>query len=682
MKNILVFILIFFLVSSRLSTAQVFYNNKVDSILNLVSVQSITKMNKELSGDTITTIGGFPQIIPSRYWQSPGNTKASQYIFEKFQSYGLAPKYMVNNATNIHVYAVKTGIKYPNKKFIIGAHYDDIINGGIIPDTIYGADDNASGVCAVLESARLLANMNLNYTVIFVAFDEEEDGGTSRGSVAFADSLYFRGDTVLGVLNVDMIGYHTNNNNLATILTDTNSFGLYNDITGCNQIYNLDLSFYPIFNANLSDHQSFIDRGYKAFTFIEDYYRNFNPYWHSLNDRFSRFNIDYFYKSVKVSIATLLTWASDYHISMNHIPLKTSSDTSARIAKVYIKSPFKLGSGANAPRLYYKSGNGVYNFVNVFSIVQDTFKFMIPGKQGGNQISYYFALQDSAGSNAVTLPSGGSGMNPPGTTPPPQPYTYYILGTLNISSNTVPKPTTASWTRDTIHIQQTGTIININLSLNINHTNDGDLLLRLQKVSAYCNLSQFNGIWGQNYTNTIFDDSASMFIMQGSPPFTGRFKPQSVLSSFNGQELSGDWILGVFDKGTGNTGMLLNWSLEITYTSTISIKETSSLLPDNFLLFQNYPNPFNPSTKIAFKIPGSLSRLYREEGYGFSRGVGLVSLKIYDITGREVQTLVNEELQPGTYEVTFDGSLLTSGVYFYQLRAGNFIETKKMLLIK
>jgi hypothetical protein len=98
-------------------------------------------------------------------------------------------------------------------------------------------------------------------------------------------------------------------------------------------------------------------------------------------------------------------------------------------------------------------------------------------------------------------------------------------------------------------------------------------------------------------------------------------------------------------------------------------------IPTSFALNQNYPNPFNPTTKITFKIPSW-------EGYGVSRGVGPVSLRIYDIAGRLLQTLVSDELQPGTYEVTFVGSGLNSGVYFYKLTAGSFTETKKMLLIK
>ncbi|MCI0473972.1 MAG: T9SS type A sorting domain-containing protein, partial [Ignavibacteria bacterium] len=98
-------------------------------------------------------------------------------------------------------------------------------------------------------------------------------------------------------------------------------------------------------------------------------------------------------------------------------------------------------------------------------------------------------------------------------------------------------------------------------------------------------------------------------------------------------------------------------------------------IPLNYVLHQNYPNPFNPSTKITFAIPSW-------EGYGVSRGVGLVTLKVFDITGKETQTLVQQQLQPGTYEVTFDGSGLNSGVYFYRLTAGDYSETKRMVLIK
>jgi len=89
-------------------------------------------------------------------------------------------------------------------------------------------------------------------------------------------------------------------------------------------------------------------------------------------------------------------------------------------------------------------------------------------------------------------------------------------------------------------------------------------------------------------------------------------------------------------------------------------------LPVRFVLNQNYPNPFNPSTKISFIITES----------------SFTSLNIYDVLGNEVATLVNEEKPAGSYDVEFDANGLTSGIYFYKLVAGNFIETKKMVLLR
>ncbi len=106
----------------------------------------------------------------------------------------------------------------------------------------------------------------------------------------------------------------------------------------------------------------------------------------------------------------------------------------------------------------------------------------------------------------------------------------------------------------------------------------------------------------------------------------------------------------------------------------IGINKINSEVPTRFRLEQNYPNPFNPVTKIKFDIA-------QHTPYPLSRGE-FVTLKVYDITGREIQTLVKEKLNPGSYEVTFDGSNYASGIYFYQLRSGEFLETKKMLMIK
>ena len=108
--------------------------------------------------------------------------------------------------------------------------------------------------------------------------------------------------------------------------------------------------------------------------------------------------------------------------------------------------------------------------------------------------------------------------------------------------------------------------------------------------------------------------------------------------------------------------------MEAIYNRTVvSIEDfVQSDIPTNYSLAQNYPNPFNPSTKISWQSPVS----------------GLQTLKVYDVLGKKVVILVDEYKSAGSYEVEFYGSKLPSGVYFYQLKAGEFLSMKKMLLLK
>lgn len=131
--------------------------------------------------------------------------------------------------------------------------------------------------------------------------------------------------------------------------------------------------------------------------------------------------------------------------------------------------------------------------------------------------------------------------------------------------------------------------------------------------------------------------------------------------------------------------LLKNYDVQIqtSYDSLFNVPKITNILgskydlPREYILSQNYPNPFNPTTKIKYSIP-------QETRHASSL---LVSLKVYDVLGREVATLVNEEKQPGNYEVTFNtetrrGESLPSGVYFYRIAAGNFTQTKKLILLK
>ncbi len=113
----------------------------------------------------------------------------------------------------------------------------------------------------------------------------------------------------------------------------------------------------------------------------------------------------------------------------------------------------------------------------------------------------------------------------------------------------------------------------------------------------------------------------------------------------------------------GDNGKILR-----TFTGglMVDVKSNSEIIPNNIVLSQNYPNPFNPVTNLEFGISD----------------LGFTSLKVYDMLGKEVSTLVNEKLNPGTYKVEFDGSSLPGGVYFYRLTSGDFTDTRRMMLIK
>lgn len=113
---------------------------------------------------------------------------------------------------------------------------------------------------------------------------------------------------------------------------------------------------------------------------------------------------------------------------------------------------------------------------------------------------------------------------------------------------------------------------------------------------------------------------------------------------------------------TGYDGLIL----KTTNAGSTFISQNHNYIPNVVELFQNYPNPFNPNTIIKFKIKDSR----------------FVNLKVYDAEGKEVAVLLNEKKLPGIYEVSFDGSELSSGVYYYKLTTGDYSETKKMILIK
>ena len=178
-----------------------------------------------------------------------------------------------------------------------------------------------------------------------------------------------------------------------------------------------------------------------------------------------------------------------------------------------------------------------------------------------------------------------------------------------------------------------------------------------------------NSILNLTYINN-FIDSLANYIDEAQER---NFKLWKILGIYVWPNPINEYILATYSE---QVTYLKNWIRDRIgwidwYFNFTNVEENISNISNKYELYQNFPNPFNPSTKIKFSIPS----------VGTRRGV-FVQLKVYDILGNEVATLVNEEKSAGTYKTEFNGKNLSSGIYFYQLKAGNFIATKKLLLLK
>ena len=233
-------------------------------------------------------------------------------------------------------------------------------------------------------------------------------------------------------------------------------------------------------------------------------------------------------------------------------------------------------------------------------------------------------------------------------------------------------PTIGEMIEDSILVTNGETINDLNLFISLNHQRPEDLSIVLISPGgdSATVLNNYSGL-EQYYMNvsTIFDDQSSIFMNNNEFVDIGpSIKPLTGLNTvFSGINASGIWKLRIRDNAPNASGKLYAWGIQIN-NSTVGIQNTSTEIPGSFSLSQNYPNPFNPSTKIRFDLSSNID--------------GNIKLAVYDITGREIALLLNSKLSPGSYEYTFDGSGFSSGVYFYKLESENFVETKRMVLVK
>jgi len=209
-------------------------------------------------------------------------------------------------------------------------------------------------------------------------------------------------------------------------------------------------------------------------------------------------------------------------------------------------------------------------------------------------------------------------------------------------------------------------IYDLDVTINITHTYDSDLTIWLETPWNVRILLAMNvGTSGDNFVNTRFDDEAATPIGNGTPPFTGSFQPQELLSAADGQPVTGQWTLVVYDGAPADVGTINNFTLHVT-SEAAAADDPHESIPSSFAFHGNYPNPFNATTHFRFDMGRT----------------GHASLILYNVVGQEVARLVDGSLEAGAHSVSFSASDLPSGLYLARFTAPGFAETRKVVLLK
>ena len=307
----------------------------IEDLMNEVSISNLQTNVSILSGEQSATINGSTQTIVSRVQSN--NDLAAEFIKEQLDALpNLSVEFQDFNTQGKNIIATQLGQTNPDDIYLVCAHYDSV--------TTYCADDNATGVSAVIEIARILSSQCLDKTIVYALWDEEEIGllGANYYAQQAADETNGNTrDNILGVLNMDMIGYDgdapgtTGDNDFDIDVRDiANSIAIKDDLLNILSTYTFDLN--PIVvnpGTTASDHSRFWNQNYSAVLVGESWETNDEtPNYHTSNDRVVDIDFQYMAELTKLVLVYMTTKAQlvtvDNTISVTENSLM-SNDTSA-----------------------------------------------------------------------------------------------------------------------------------------------------------------------------------------------------------------------------------------------------------------------------------------------------------------------------------------------------------------
>ena len=323
-KNLISFLACFFMM-------YLVAGQSIAEIINQVSLDSLQLTLREFTGEQTTIVNGNSVTIQNRVQSN--NDLAADYLFEKLNGLNnltVSNQLINGEAGRRNVIATQLGKTNPDAIYIVCAHYDSVAD--------YCADDNASGTAAVLEIARLLSTQCLDNTIVYALWDEEEIGLV--GSNYYATQAAANGDNILGVLNIDMMGYDGNNDNDFDI--DVRDFGnsiaMKDDIVSIlnNPTYGFTLNVNVVNpGTTASDHARFWNQGYTAVLVGESWETNDQtPFYHSSGDDYSTLNFPYYHELAKLITGYMVTKGGLLNID-NTVTQNASTLTASQSSATY-----------------------------------------------------------------------------------------------------------------------------------------------------------------------------------------------------------------------------------------------------------------------------------------------------------------------------------------------------------
>ena len=671
----------------RMATA---YDAAIQTMVNSVSSATIDANVQRL------------EDFETRYATHDSCQAAADWIKAGFESYGIDSVYYHNYSATYkdNVVAVIPGKGNPDKHVLIGGHYDSYTSN---PSVCPGADDNATGTVCAMECARILSNYDFNYTLVFVAFGGEEFG--LYGSEGYAADAAARGDDIIGAIAVDMIGYLAGGDAMDLDIIDNASSEWIRDLTV--DVANLYVPELAVVDGGLpsgasSDHASFWAHGYDAILFFEDT-DDYSPYIHSANDivGLSYNSPTLAERSVKIAVGLMASMAEPFRVAITHTPLENTDDTSNPYGVVAdIVAAGALNSDSLLVR--YSTGSGENTLTMSPTGNPDQYEALIPAQPGGTYVSYYIVAEDTDG-NRSTHPGGA----------PSEVHTFFVGAITTIVEHDFESD--QGWTVGDVDDDATTGIWQrcdpeaTEAQPEDDHTPDPG-------VNAY--ITHCAAGTGQG-ANDVDGGKTTLF----SPIFNLSTHPNAWVRYYRwysndtgASPETDDWLVDVSDDG-GSTWaridslraserpwMLVERNLEdyVELTSQIRFRfiasdtDPGSIVeagvddfsivmyeeadagvaggetPQKFMLVGNIPNPFSAETALRFAVPSPGRK---------------VTLRIYDVRGREVATLLEGEQVSGSRTVSWDGtagsgSKVPAGIYFCKLSDGRQAISRKIVLAR